>query len=82
MHWTNVNIRKCYKRKNTKNYEVEFSYEDVDKIANKVKNVPMEFITPNGNNVTKECMEYIAPLIDGERKLKYKNGLPVHFKIK
>ena len=71
-----------YKRKNTENYEIEFSYESVDKIANKVKYVPKEFITLEGNNVTESCMKYIAPLIRGERKLKYKNGLPVHFEIK
>ena len=28
-----------------------------------------------------ECMKYIAPLIQGERNNKYKNGVPVHFKL-
>lgn len=70
-----------FKRKNT-DYEIELSYEDVDKIANKVKLVPRSYINAVGNNVTKKCMEYIAPLIQGERNLKYENGLPVHFKIR
>ena len=70
-----------YQRQNTKNYKIDLSYEDVDKIANKVKYVPKDFINQEDNNVTTKCMEYIAPLIKGERKLKYKNGLPVHFRI-
>ena len=64
------------------NYEIELSYEDVEKIANKVKLVPQEFINEKGNYVTNQCMEYIAPLICGERNIKYENGLPVHFKIR
>lgn len=70
-----------FKRKNI-NYEIELAFEDVSKIANKVKFVPKGYINKEGNNVTKECMEYIAPLIRGERNIKYENGLPVHFKIR
>ncbi len=70
-----------FKRKNGK-YKIEPSYEDVAKIANKVKYVPRSYINEEGNNVTNECMEYIAPLIQGEMNIKYENGLPVHFKIR
>ncbi len=71
-----------FKRKSSRDYQIELSYEDIEKIANKVKSVPANFISPEKNNVTKECMEYIAPLITGERNIKYENGLPVHFKIR
>ena len=71
-----------FKRKNTDNYQIELVCEDVSKIANKVRYVPKDFINKRGNNVTDKCMEYIAPLIKGERNIKYENGLPVHFKIR
>ncbi len=62
-------------------YTVEPSSEDIAKIANKVRAVPREFINERGNNVTKECLEYISPLIQGETEPTYKNGIPVHFVI-
>ena len=71
-----------FKRKNTADYQIELTYEDVTKIANQVKFVPQDFINRKGNNITDKCMEYIAPLIRGERSIKYENGLPVHFKIR
>ena len=71
-----------FKRKNTADYQIELTYEDVSKIANQVKFVPQDFINHKGNNITDKCMEYIAPLIRGERNIKYENGLPVHFKIR
>lgn len=57
------------------------SYEaaDVSAIANKVKLVPDEFINKRGNNVTDSCLKYILPLIIGETKIKYKDGIPTHF---
>ncbi|MBQ8837215.1 MAG: 6-phosphofructokinase [Clostridia bacterium] len=50
-------------------------------VANKVRHVPDEFITPSGNNVTEKCLEYLRPLIEGEVKYRHEAGLPVHFKI-
>lgn len=70
-----------FKRKAV-NYEIELGFEDVSKIANQVKLVPRSYINEKGNNITYECMEYIAPLIRGERNIKYENGLPVHFNIR
>lgn len=63
-------------------YGIELDCYDVCEIANKIKYVPRSYINQEGNNVTKECMEYIAPLILGEPNIKYENGLPVHFKIR
>lgn len=71
-----------FKRKSSKHYEIELSYENVEKIANQVKYLPANYMCPDKSNVTRECMEYIAPLIIGERNIKYENGLPVHFKIR
>lgn len=63
-------------------YSVTTKPEDIDKIANMVREVPREFINKEGNNVTDKCLEYILPLIKGETDPVYKDGLPVHFVIK
>ena len=63
-------------------YKVECESEDIQKIANIVREVPSEFINDRGNYVTEECLRYIAPLIEGECDVEYKNGIPAHFVIK
>lgn len=63
-------------------YEISVDFENISNIANKVKDVPRNFINERGNNVTDECVEYILPLVQGETCAEYKNGLPVHFEIK
>ena len=60
-------------------YFVNYVPKDIKDIANAVKTVPDNFITPEGNNVTDEALRYILPLIQGECILEYKEGLPVHF---
>ena len=63
-------------------YRVKIKPVDVDLVANKVKNVPRDFINKQGNNVTKKCIEYITPLILGEKNIKYENGMPNYFRFK
>lgn len=46
------------------------------KVANTIKYFPKEWINAEGNNVTKEAYDYTLPLIMGEPKIKYENGLP------
>ena len=62
-------------------YKIEYSYTDASLVANGVKQVPRHFINEDGNNVTDECIKYIAPLIVGERKISFENGMPIHFRI-
>lgn len=69
-------------RVSDKPYKFVIGHEDISKIANAIKTVPLNFINERGNNVTDECAEYILPLIGGETAPVYKNGLPVHFIIK
>lgn len=71
----------CFTRKSGE-YGVEITAKDVSLVANKVKLVPREYINEAGNNVTKECIEYISPLILGEKTIKYENGMPVHIRLK
>ncbi len=63
-------------------YKITFSTADISKVANAVRQVPREFINERGNNVTKECLEYIAPFIMGECDIKYECGMPKQFEIK
>ncbi|MBE6542132.1 MAG: 6-phosphofructokinase [Ruminococcaceae bacterium] len=71
----------AYVRAEGDEYKISFEPSDVTKIANAVRTVPREFINAEGNNVTRECLEYIKPLIAGEAKSVFKDGLPVHFII-
>ena len=59
-------------------YSSYFDSADIAGIANGVKQVPREYITPDGNQITDECKKYLAPLIMGERFPEYENGLPKH----
>lgn len=60
-------------------YRAEFSHSNVSDIANRVKSVPRSFINDAANNVSDECIAYIAPLVVGEAYPEYKDGLPVYF---
>ena len=71
----------CFTRTSDTPYTVEPTYADIDKIANKVKEVPAEFINEAGNDVTDACLEYIKPLINGESEVFWKDGLPQHLVI-
>ena len=68
-------------RLSDKPYRVEFISVPVDQVANHEKIVPMEWITPDGNDVTEELMDYLKPLIQGETNIKYENGLPKQIKL-
>ena len=57
-------------------YSCTVSHKRVSDIANMVKGVPSEYINAEGNFVTKECCEYILPLIEGEAPPAYNKGLP------
>ena len=62
-------------------YKISFVPREISGIANAVRSVPREMITEEGNNVTKECLEYIFPLIQGECVQQYLYGLPAHLII-
>ena len=63
-------------------YKIEISSVSITDVANQVKFVPKSFINEEGNNVTKECIDYISPLVLGEKEIKYQNGVPVHIRLK
>ena len=61
------------------NYQVEIVLADLSKIANVEKTVPLEWITENGHDITQEMVDYLRPLIQGEVRIPYKDGVPEHF---
>lgn len=57
------------------------SSQDVHKIANIEKKVPLEWITNDGTFVSEELMHYIRPLIQAELSPVMVDGLPRHLKL-
>ena len=51
-------------------------------VANTEKKVPLEWITPAHDNVTKDFIDYALPLIQGEPKLPKQDSLPRFAKLK
>jgi len=66
------------------NSEYVYSVEtaDIKSIANIEKTVPSEWIVNDNTYVSDEFIKYARPLIMGEMNIIYKNGLPMHLKIK
>ena len=60
-------------------YNIRVDYVDVNKVANKVKYFPLEWIAENGHDVTQDAIDYCLPLIQGEQNFRIKNGIPQHF---
>lgn len=70
-----------FRRISNNPYRVGIVPLDVRECANKAKYFPKEWITPEGNNVTIDALNYFLPLIQGEPKIDYRNGIPVHFRL-
>jgi len=62
-------------------YTVELISVPVSEVANQEKVVPLDWITPDGHDVTEELIAYIKPLIQGETNLKYENGIPKQIRL-
>lgn len=64
------------RRKSCEGYAYEIGSADIFSIANQTRAVPDAYITTRGNAVTDACLEYLLPLIRGERYPTYRDGLP------
>ena len=53
----------------------------MEQVANHEKKVPIEWISPSGNDVTEELITYMKPLIQGELQHRYENGIPKHISL-
>ena len=63
-------------------YVCHYELFDLEKVANYEKKVPLEWITPDGCGITDDFIRYCSPLVQGETKLRYENGLPRFAKLK
>ena len=70
-------------RESSKPYKIKYEvFDDIHKIANVEKKIPLEWIDVDNNYVKDELIEYIKPLIQGDVKQVIKNGLPQHLIMK
>lgn len=72
-------IFKCASRQP---YTCECAVADVHEIANAEKTVPLSWIDTERAGVTEEFLNYVRPLIQGQPKVFWHEGLPVHFTFK
>ena len=63
-------------------YQSTTKVHDVHRIANSEKVVPREWINEEGNYVTKDLMDYMRPLVQGQYNPMTVNGLPRHLSLK
>ena len=66
----------------TNGYKCEYVLFDLMDVANAEKKVPLEWITPEHNGVTRDFVDYCLPLIAGETKQPKITGLPDFCKLK
>ena len=69
-------------RKSSKPYRWSIGEAPLTEIANREKQVPRNFITPDGFGITSACRRYLLPLIGGEGYPPYRNGLPAYAALK
>ena len=69
-------------RVSDKPYKIKYEvFDDIHKIANIEKKIPLEWIDVDNNYVKEELINYLKPLIQGEVKQIYKDGLPQHITL-
>lgn len=71
----------CLKRISDEPYAVSYSYAPIREIANEAKCVPRAWINEAGNDVTREMLAYLYPLIQGEVSVAYQNGIPSYLNV-
>lgn len=74
----NGNTGKMIGMKRVEEYKIEYELNDVKNICNKEKTFPTEWLNEEGNDINNEFLNYLTPLIQGEAKLKFNNGMPCY----
>ena len=62
-------------RKKTKPYQWEIGKVELSKVANVEKKIPKNFISKDGFGITQSCKNYLRPLIQGEAKTPFEDGV-------
>ena len=63
-------------------YSCRLTAYPLSQVANAEKKVPDAWINEQGNFVTREFLDYVRPLIQGQPERIYQNGLPRYPKLK
>lgn len=63
-------------RQSDEPYRLNFGLADVNRICNREKKVPKEWICSNGSDLTEDFIEYARPLIQGAVCVPAEGGLP------
>ena len=71
-----------FKCDRSKGYQCEYVLFDLADVANAEQKVPVEWITPEHNGVTRDFINYCLPLIQGETRQAKENGLPAFVRLK
>ena len=69
-------------RKDTLEYELELTYTAIEKIANKEKVVPADFMNEEKNHASIKALEYLMPLVQGEKYPPMEYGVPKYLFLK
>jgi 6-phosphofructokinase 1 len=69
-------------RSDSLDYKAEYKLFNLDSIANKEKSIPLSWIKENNTGVTQDYINYLLPLIQGENKIPYENGMPRYANLK
>lgn len=67
----------AFVRASSDTYKIDYCLRDVNRICNREKTIPEEWVTKDGTDVTEDFIHYVRPLIEGEVKIERKNGVPV-----
>lgn len=63
-------------------YRIRLGSVDLERVANREKTVPVEWINGRGNDVTAEMIEYLAPLTEGYASGGFGNQYPEYMVIR
>ncbi|PKK95125.1 MAG: 6-phosphofructokinase [Tenericutes bacterium HGW-Tenericutes-5] len=70
------------RRSSEEPYNIEYGFYDLLAVANVEKKIPANMINKDGNGVTKAFIDYALPLIQGENKSIFVNGVQQFSKFK
>jgi 6-phosphofructokinase 1 len=71
-----------FEREDSSEYKCNIKLINLSDVANTEKIIPREWINEAGNNLNEEFFNYVSPLIAGESKPPFKNGVPRFAKLK
>ncbi len=78
----NTGLMVTIQRVSDEPYQVAYGSAPVCEIANGVKEVPAEFISPEGNDVAEGILAYLRPLVQGEPKIRFEQGVPCYLPVR